>query len=327
MKVVYMPQEGEPTEITALCSSIQWSGDAQQAARKLDLEIVDSAYDKNIPHVDITLGSRMRLLDKNDRELFQGFVFMRERDFSSQTTKILCYDGMIYLTKSKASYNFQDTAAEQMAERICKDFGIPVGGLAPTGIKQSRIYMAKSPYEIIVEAYENASQQSTKQYMPVMKDGKLHIIEKGNLKVDYLLDPGANICSSRYSESIENMINTVKIYDDRGNFAGKKQNDDWVKLYGILQEAYQEESGKDPATVAENMLKGIERNGEIEALGNTDCITGNAVQVKECYSGIKGLFYISSDSHSWKDGLYTMRLTLDFDKLCTEKGAGGNEGE
>ncbi|HEX2924807.1 MAG TPA: hypothetical protein VHP38_00865, partial [Ruminiclostridium sp.] len=204
----------------------------------------------------------------------------------------------------------------------CRDFGITQGNIAATGIRQSRIFIGKTPYEIITEAYDNASKQNKKQYIFLMKEGKLNIIEKGNLKVDYLLDPEANINSSRYSESIENMINTVKIYDDKGNLAGKRQNEDWVKLYGILQEAYQKESGKDSATVAENMLKGIERNGEIEALGNTDCITGNAVQIKECYSGIQGLFYISSDSHTWKNGLYTMALTLDFEKICTEEGGG-----
>ncbi|MFZ5987088.1 MAG: XkdQ/YqbQ family protein [Bacillota bacterium] len=325
MKVFYISQDCKSTEITSLCSSIEWSGDVQQAARKVEMEIVDSAYDNNIPHVDITPGSRIILIDKEDREIFQGFVFMREKDFGSQTTKILCYDGMIYLTKSKASYNFRDTTAEQMTGKICKDFGIPVGTLMATGIKQSRIFISKTPYEIITEAYGEASKQSKKMYVAVMKEGKLFIDQKGSQKVDYLLDPGANILSSRYSESIENMINTVKVYDDKGNFVTKRQNDDWVKLYGILQEAYQKESGKDPVTVADNMLKGMERNGEIEALGNIKCISGNAIEVKECYSGIKGLFYISSDNHSWKDGLYTMRLTLDFDKVYPGKGDGRNE--
>lgn len=322
MKVFYLSQDGKSMEITSLCSSVRWSGDSQQAARKVELEIIASAYDKNIPRVNISPGSMITLVNDDNIEIFQGFVFMQERDFSSQTAKVLCYDAMIYLTKSKASYNFRDTTAEQISGRICRDFGITQGTIAATGIKQSRIFIGKTPYEIITEAYNNAAKQNKKQYIFIMKEGKLSIAEKGNLKVDYLLDPEANISSSRYSESIENMINTVKIYDDRGNMAGKRQNDDWVKLYGVLQEAYQKENGKNAATVADNMLKDMERNGEIEALGNTDCITGNAVQIKESYSGIKGLFYISSDNHTWKEGLHTMQLTLDFEKICTEAGAG-----
>jgi hypothetical protein len=325
MRVFYLPQDGKSMEITSLCSSIQWSGDVQQAARKVELEVIASAYDKNAPRISMPPGSLISLVEDGDKEIFQGFVFMQEKDFGSQTTKVLCYDAMIYLTKSKASYNFQDTTAEQITQRLCKDFGITPGNIAATGIKQSHIFIGKTPYEIITEAYENASKQNNKHYVFVMKKGKLYIAEKGYLKVDYLLDPGANISSSRYSESIENMINTVKIYDEKGNIVGKRQNDEWVKLYGILQEAYQQESEKDPVTVADNMLKGVERNGEIQALGNTNCITGNAVQVKECYSGIQGLFYISSDSHTWKNNLYTMQLTLDFDKLCNEKGADESE--
>ncbi|HEX3030514.1 MAG TPA: hypothetical protein VHT34_14715 [Clostridia bacterium] len=324
MKVFYLPQDGNSTEITSLCSSITWSGDSQQAARKVELEVVSSAYDKNVPQVNILPGSRISLIE-DSTEIFQGFVFMQEKDFSSQAIKVLCYDAMIYLTKSKASYNFRDITAEQIAGRLCQDFGITPGNMAVTGIKQSRIFIGKTPYEIISEAYVSATKQSKKQYVFLMNEGKLNVVEKGKLKVNYLLDPGANISSSRYSESIENMINTVKIYDEKGNLAGKRQNNEWVKLYGILQEAYQKENGKDAVTVADNMLKGIERNGEIEALGSIDCITGNAVQIKECYSQIKGLFYISSDSHSWKDGLHTMQLTLDFEQLCTEKGAGESE--
>lgn len=336
MKILYINHEGKTTEITNLCSNIQWSGDLGQVARKLDFEIADPAYDKNNYHVDISLGGLIKLFytkeasrenENIEVEIFQGYVFMKEKDFGNQTIKLLCYDGLIYLTKSKASYNFKDTTAEQIAAKMCQDFGIPKGQFAATGIKQSGIFVSKSPYEIIMEAYKKASHRNKKEYVALMYEGKLNIIEKGNKKVDYILNPQTNIQSSRYSESIENMVNRVRIYDDRGNMVkvlndkGEKvdriENEKWVNLYGVLQEVYQKESGTDPFSVAKNMLKDVERTGEIEALGNVECIAGNAIQVKECYSGIKGLFYINSDTHSWKDGLHTMRLGLDFERVST----------
>lgn len=328
MKVINISREGKSSEITEYCSSINWSGDMDQAARKLELTLVDAAFDKNIPRIDVVLGSMIELLTDENKEIFRGYVFTREKDFGSQQTRVMCYDGMIYLTKSSASYNFKNISAEQITSMVCRDFGVPVGDLAKTGIKQeSYIALNKSPYEIITKAYKEAARLSKQQYSPIMLEGKLNMLVKGSNEESFILDPRINLSSSRYSESIENMVNRVKIYDDKGNYLDEKRRDDWMNSYGVLQKAYTKEEGKDPSSIAENMLKFIERSGEVEAVGNENCIAGNAVNIRESYSGLKGLFFIVSDAHSWRDGKHTMNLTLEFKGMQDKKDGEDNAGK
>ncbi|HHV75533.1 MAG TPA: hypothetical protein GXX41_13045 [Thermoanaerobacterium sp.] len=309
-------------DISQLVTSIVWSGDYQQAARKLEINIAASPTDYYLPKVNITLGNMLKLLTDDGIELFQGYVFYRGKSISSNDLKITAYDGLIYLTKSKGTYNFKNITAEAITRKVAGDFNIPVGTLASTGIVQSFIADSQTIYDIIMQAYTGASKQNGKKYMPIMQQGKLNIIEKGKTVVNYVLSPDGNIQDATYSESIENMIDRVKIYDENKNLIGTVENADWIKLYGVLQDVYAKEKDKDAQTVAKNMLKGVEQTASLSGvLGNTDCITGNAVQVKEPYTGLVGLFYIDTDTHTWQNGQYTMDLGLSFQNVMDEKEA------
>ena len=78
--------------------------------------------------------------------------------------------------------------------------------------------------------------------------------------------------------------------------------------------------------IAEKMLKGIEQNAEIEITGDSSeslkCIAGNAVKIREPYTGLVGLFYIDTDEHEWQEGQHTIRLGLSFQNLMDEVEAG-----
>jgi len=306
------------TDISELVTSITWSGDYQQAARRLEVSIVASPTDYYLPKVNVALGNMLKLLTDDGKELFRGYVFYRER--TTLGVKLTAYDGLVYLTKSKGTYNFKKMTAEAITKKVAGDFGIQVGELASTGIVQSFIADSQRIYDIIMQAYSGASKQNGKKYMPIMKNGKLNVIEKGKVKVKYLLSSDMNIQDASYSESIEDMINRVRIYDENKKLVGTVENAEWVKLYGVLQDAYVKEKGKDAQTVAKSMLKGVERSASLMGvLGNVECITGYAVTVKEPYTGLNGLFYIDNDTHTWQDGQYTMSLGLNFQNVMDVK--------
>lgn len=69
-----------------------------------------------------------------------------------------------------------------------------------------------------------------------------------------------------------------------------------------------------------------ERKGTIQNLGNAKCITGNAVKVVEPYTGMVGLFYIDSDTHTWANGVYTNKLTLAWENTMASTKAAGTAG-
>ena len=118
---------------------------------------------------------------------------------------------------------------------------------------------------------------------------------------------------------MENAINVVKIYDENGNYKGQVTLDG---IPGILQDIYKAEKGHDMQSRARGMLKDIERTAEIEAIGDVECITGNAVVIKEPYTGLSGLFYIDNDEHTFSNGQHTMRLGLSFKNMMDRQEGG-----
>ena len=78
-------------------------------------------------------------------------------------------------------------------------------------------------------------------------------------------------------------------------------------------------------TEAEKMLQGRERSASLDGYGDTTCITGYGVTVKDTSTGLTGLFYIDTDEHTWQNGDYTIRLNLNYKNLMNEMDAGQDE--
>ena len=88
---------------------------------------------------------------------------------------------------------------------------------------------------------------------------------------------------------------------------------------------YKQEENKDSNTEAKAMLNGIEQSCSLTGFGDTSCITGYGVQVKDIHTGLVGLFYIDSDTHRWSGGEYTIDLELNFKNIMNEVEAGQDE--
>lgn len=316
MKVVLINKNGQK-DISQLVSSMSWSGGINQAARKLDFNIATSPHDFYLPKVYVELGNMIKLLNDDDSELFTGYVFYKDIGHQSTEMKVTAYDGLRYF-RSEVSYNFTNITAEDITKRICNDLGVQIGTLEPTNIPLSKIYMKKKAFDVLKDAYKNASDQNDIEYVIKMIDSKLNTIKKGSKAINYILDNASNLSDSNYSESIENMVNKVLITDEKGNKIGEVSNSDWLSNYGVLQKVYKQEKNKDSNTIATNMLKGIDRKGSVSALGNVEAITGNAIKIKEKYTGTTGLFYIDNDVHTFQDGQHTMKLVLNFQNMIDD---------
>ena len=166
MKVMHKDKD-----ITQLISNYTWSGDYKQAARTLEFGVAVSPHDYYLPKHYIALGDMIKLLDDKDKELFQGYVFTKEKSISGTTMSVTTYDGLIYLLKSKGTYNFKNMSPEQITKKVCGDFGISVGNLASTGIILNSISDGESIYSIIMTSYTLASKRNGKKYIPRMING------------------------------------------------------------------------------------------------------------------------------------------------------------
>jgi hypothetical protein len=197
---------------------------------------------------------------------------------------------------------------------VCNDVEIPIGVLATTDVKQKLIVQNKTIYDIIKEAYKQASEQNEKQYKILASGGSLSVVEWGNVVCSIALTEDSNITSSVYKESLTNMVNKVRIYDGEGNPLDVVQNDADLR-YGIFQQTYTKEEGKDPITTAKSMFNGITQSFDLSCTNYSGAITGYGVIIRDSAVRMHGIAWIESDTHTWANGVATMSLTLSLKKL------------
>lgn len=230
-------------------------------------------------------------------------------------------DLLSHLLKSTAVYNFENTTAEDITRKVCADFEIETGEIAASKAPIKKMIVDGSTiYDIIMQAYTKASRQTGELYICRMTGSKLSVEVKGTEVQNFVLAEEYNITNSTYQETIENMVNVVKIYDDTGKQIGEVKNDDWIQKYGIYQQIYKKEKGINEVTAATNMFIGIEKKVTLDGIdGDLKCIAGNAVEVQDKATGLDGIFWIDSDTHIWENGTHIMNLELNFKNIMDSK--------
>lgn len=308
------------TDITEYVSSISWGGSRSEVARKLELKIVNAPLDDNITPITIDLADPVYLFEDDGKtELFRGFVTEREASSVQGVVTYVAYDLLFYTLKSKATYNFSSKTAETITQMVCNDLEIPVGSLASTGISQKLIVQNVSIYEIIMQAYTQAYQQNGVNYRVTAKKGLLNVEEMGKIVCEIELTEDSNITSSQYKETLTNMVNKVRIYDGEGNPAGVVQNDADVKKYGIFQQVYTKEEGKNATTTAESMFVGVEKTFTLNCVNHNGAVTGSGAVVRDSSTGLSGVVWIDADTHTWNNGVATMSLTVTLKQIMDTK--------
>jgi hypothetical protein len=262
--------------------------------------------------------------DDSGEELFRGNIFGIDRATEGNSLELTCYDNGIFIKKNKGSYTFKDTTPEAVAGTVCADFGIAAGELAAPGHTFSRVFFNVSLYDIILTGYKQAANNNGKAYMIRFAKGKMSVAEMGANRTRAVIRGKSNLMSANYSESIESMVNRVLIYSKDDELINTMDGD---TQYGVMQEIIKESEEGKGAEEAAGILKekGVKRRATVENLGDSSLIAGDAVIVQEEYTGLTGLFYIESDTHTWKNGVYVNKLVLAFENMMDANEAGSEE--
>lgn len=323
IKLICQKASGEKIDITNLLINITWSGDYKSCARKLEFSLVSSSYDINIPKVDIPLMSVISFYE-DDNELFKGFVYEREKS-SDNSMSFLCYDYCAKLNDIKVSKNIKNQTASTIYNNFLTEYGLNKGDIVSASTNINKVFLGVTAYDMIMTAYTEEAKNTGKKYMLYSRGNKFYASEKGIVKLKLSFEEGKNILSSSFKESVSNMVNKVLIVDENGNKVSEVKNEEWHKAYGLFQDVYKQQEGKDSNAEAKAMLKDIEQTCSLTGFGDTTCITGYGVQVKDTHTGLVGLFYIDSDTHTWEGGNYTIDLELNFKNIMNEVSVGEDE--
>lgn len=313
MKILLKKRDGTSQDITQLVSTVAWSGDVQEVARKLEFGILTSRTDSNIPKIEGLLGESVSIWDDDNHIYFQGRIFTRDQDSSNDEIKYTCFDDSIYILKSKISKNFINKTPLQITTEICKDFSIQIGKVANPNITCSYPIDKKTAYESIMTAYTIASRKNKKKYRMFFMSGKLHVVEQGT-NYAATLDGNYNLEGISASDTIENMVNKVVITDDKGNNKKIVEDADLRKTYGTIQDVIEEKKGVDATQEAKELIKGVEKTISVSGIGNLNCMAGQNVYIIDKFTNLVGLFYIVSDSHTFENGNHFMSLGVSHEQ-------------
>ena len=312
--------ENKIYDITQACETVTWSGATLEASRTAEITYLNAPYDSNINVPQIATGDFMTL-EESGKELFFGQFYGIERASDTGTITYTANDMMKHLLESNGQYNFKNISAEEITRRVCADVQVDVGALAETGISiRSMICNGTSFYDIILGAYTQAYKATGKKYHAVVKDRKLCVVEANTIISNFILSDKLNITKSDITETMDSIKNRIWIYDDKGNRTGEVKDDESIRMFGVFQDIYEQEEGTDPQAAAKNMLSvNPTQELKLEAIGDMNCLSGYGVAVEDGATGMKGLYWIKDDKHTFSGGTHTMELTLSFDKLMDEK--------
>ena len=316
-KMVVKNRKGEILDISQLVSSVTIQGDYKQGARRLDCSYIASSKDNNIPSAEIQEYNNVFFYNK-DELIFNGTIYEISKDSSSNLMTFYAYDNGVVVLKNKATYNFNNKSITEIVNTLINKYNIPVESFVKSDLKIDKIFFNQSLYDILMSIYTILSKSTGKKYMIEWITGKMNIVEKGKIVLEYGFNENENLINSSYTINIDNVVNKVDILDDNYNYIKSVSNEESIKLYNVFKEFVKQGEGEDATELAKSKLQDVERRCTLSGFGDYTCITGRAVKVKDSYTGLVGLFYIDADTHKWENGIYSIDLELNFQNMMNE---------
>lgn len=309
---IYLINNKGSTDISNAITTVTLSGEYRSCCRELEFGINES--------INLSLGDIIRLVEDN-KSMFYGIVWSKSKNSNIEVVNINCKDYGIYLKKNTHTYKFRNITAPNIVRTICNDFNIPVGTLAKSNTKINRNFINENLYNIIMTVYSLTT--SNKKFFCRFNENKLNILEKGYL-VSKEIKQQSNLISSNVSESLDNVVNKVDIYNYKDKIIKVIKNDDSIKTYGILNDYIKlyKNDKVDYNLKASNKLKNVEKKITVTNFGDVTFITGYGVIVQEPITGLYCTFFIEEDIHIWKNGLYTNKLVLNLKNIMDKKNDG-----
>lgn len=287
---------------------VEWSGTHNQCSRQITFTLPVNKYDKNFQNIGIKMGDIVCLYS-GKKKLFVGVIVDRDGSAAIGTRSYIARDFMHYLLRSNTSHKFKNKTPEAIAKTVCAEVGVKCGSLVKTGVNIPKLIFEDQPiYDIIVKAYRKAAAKTGKKYMPAMDGKKVCVVIKGeDSKVT--LDQNNDITDATMHDTTDNMVNLVRIYNEKGKQIGKVETAN-AKKYGIYQSVYTKEKGVDAKKEAKSMMVGVTREASVEAIGKLGAVSGKSIVIYDKATGLSGKFYITSDTHTFENGVHTMSLEL-----------------
>lgn len=285
---------------------IEWSGGINGSARVLEVDY--------IPELKAEVGDKVEFKE-DGITLFIGKIFTINRYANRDTFTFVAFDNAIYLNRNRFVKNIYNQQPSQILKQLCGEIGLEVGNVPQDKVKCSFPAINRSAYEIILQAYTIQHKKDKEIYSVVCDGEKIEIAYQGIL-LNTELNTGDVIREAEYTQSIEEMINQIVVYETKGEklqILNKVSNEEDKKKYGVFQNVMEFDKEQNNLYNANEMLKGLDNKANIQVDGDTRLISGYTVPVIENVTGLIGKFLIVKDRHIIENGDYYTHLILSFE--------------
>lgn len=317
--------------VTQLVATWKWSGDKRQAVRTIQMQVLSSPSDKHIPVVDWATGGTVEMLQDGE-ELFYGKVLKRSKSTGSSTIDLTCHDNARHLVRNSFMRKYTSKTPEEITSQLVNELNqelgltLEIGSIAETNIAISRLFLSgnDSAYDIILTCYTLAAKTTGEKYHIGFRGRKLFVTAMQPTNRTLVIRGKSNLIGAHVTESIENLVTQVQIYDTQDKFVRSINDGIREKLYDPIRKIVKQTASDDRATYAQKLLDsgGLDQKITLDNIGNIACVSGGTVVVEEPYTGLYGLFYIDADIHEWKRQQYYNKLTLNLKNIMDEKEVG-----
>ena len=313
------PSGGETRDFAQLVQTMSWSGSVRQTARELSATLA-VPRDGSVTPPALREGAYLTLRRAGET-VFTGPLLTATTSSQDSLVDLSALDRGRFLVGNEGGYSFSGVTPETAAAAIARDYGIPVAALAAAGVSVSRKFPGVALDKIIRTLYGLAGEQNGKRYLVRFTGGgALEVVEKptsASLSI-------ASTMAVTNTWDITNLQNSVAIRTQEGALVRRVEDADSVALNGRLEHVITQRDGEDAGSEAQAWLEdnGLQQNLTVETLGDPRLITGEAVLLRDTGSGVSGLFWIDGDTHTWKNGQYYCKLTLNFRNLVDDTRAG-----
>lgn len=315
MKLMLIKESGKQYDITNAVTKIEWSGSTSSASRQLSIDYINAPYD-NFSLPEICTGDFLSF-SPGSEEVFFGQLFGSEKSTAIGTITYVAFDMMKNMLESTGSYKFKNLTAEAIAKMVCDDAQIPIRWLHETTVViPSMLCESMTLYDIVMAAYTKAHRITGDKYFPMIYKRGFAVYAAQWIVSGFEIDAEQNLIEASIKETMDNIVNVVKIYDEKGKQIGEEKDDKSKAKYGTFQAEYKQEKGISPTDAAKKLLKTTpEQVIRVRSTGDANCLSGYFVNVYDDTTGLCGKYWIRSDRHTWEPNGYTMELDLSFESI------------
>lgn len=225
---------GNYTDITDLIIELKYGCSLDKISQELNITMAYGVYSTAFPSFYIGTGQKVEVYS-DKRCIFKGKVETSNIQADKETLRLVCYDYIRNLIKSKVVENFNNISAFDAVCQIFNKLEIPysvdgiLGGKDGEGSKITinHLIKNKSAYDacmmIATEVYRNFG---TFYYMFMDVAGNVNLMacdkywSKQIIKPcssPSLPNPDGNIISFSYKEDASDIVTRVELFDSKGN--------------------------------------------------------------------------------------------------------------